>query len=75
MAGLFLFLLLAFFLSISFSFFLSVEFWKSLLSSQLIDTFSDLAEVFLWIDEAKILVFTFFGAEIGSSFFGKGFLS
>jgi hypothetical protein len=43
----------------------------SVLSSQLIVTFSDLAEGFLWSDEAKKFVLTFLGADIGSSFFGS----
>ena len=73
LTGLFLCLLFPFVLSTCV--FLSVTFWRSLLSSQFIETFSDFAEVFLWIDEARIFVFTFFGAEIGSScfFWGKEF--
>jgi hypothetical protein len=46
----------------------SVEFFLSVLSSQLIDNFSDLAEGLRGIEDAKIFVFIFFGAEIGSSF-------
>ena len=67
--------LLFFFFSVWFwlllLFFLSVEFLLSILSSQLIETFSDLADGFLCNDDVKIFVFIFLGAEIGSNFFDR----
>ena len=67
----FLLFLLLVFLFVWLLFFLSVAFLLSILSSQFIETFSDLADGFLCKDEVKIFVLTFFGAEIGSSFFVK----
>jgi hypothetical protein len=42
-----------------------------LFSSQFINTFSDFADVFLFIVDDIKFVFIFFGAEIGSNFFEK----